>query len=86
MKKISVLALSIALLILFSDLAFAKRILPQAKSSGNTQSAGNAKKVTISVKFRSDRKAIIISFNNLTAATKVDYTRRSRLNLFYDRK
>jgi hypothetical protein len=49
----------------------AKRKLPAAKTA--TTSKSTASGVTVKVKFRSDRKGVILNFANLTAASGVSY-------------
>lgn len=56
---------------------FAKKVLPRAKSGGTTKSSGSATtagRVGMSVRFRGDRRAIIVNFSNLTSARSVSYT------------
>jgi hypothetical protein len=52
----------------------AKRLLPHFSRppTGISRSAATGR-VSTSIKFRNDHLAIIISFTNLTAATKIDY-------------
>jgi len=54
----------------------AKRKLPVLKSASTAKST--SANVTVKVKFRSDRKGVILNFGNLTAATGVSY------DLIYD--
>ena len=54
----------------------AKRKLPALKSAPTAKST--SANVTVKVKFRSDRKGVILNFGNLTAATGVSY------DLIYD--
>ena len=54
----------------------AKRTLPALKSVSASKSTSSG--VTVKVKFRSDRKGVILNFGNLTAATGVSY------DLIYD--
>lgn len=49
----------------------AKRKLPALKSASTAGST--ASNVTVKVKFRSDRKGVVINFGNLTAAKDVSY-------------
>jgi hypothetical protein len=68
------LAVLIGLWFIFPSAAQAKRLLPQAKTkttSGTT--TVNTNRIGIKVKFRSDRKAVVATFSNLSVATKVDY-------------
>lgn len=50
----------------------AKRVLPTA-GSAKTTAKTTTKGVTAKVKFRSDRRAIVVTLSNLSIATKVDY-------------
>lgn len=57
---------------------FAKRLLPQAESSktvtkSNTTPSVQTKGVGVSVKFRSDRRALVATFSNLSVAKSVSY-------------
>lgn len=73
MKKKLLAIISLFLLLMFlAKTVYAKRILPRAQSSKGTV-ATKTKGVTTSVKFRPDRLAIIVSLNNLSIASKVDY-------------
>lgn len=53
----------------------AKRLLPQAQSQKTDVKTGKnpSRGVTTSVKFRDDRKAIIVNFTNLSVASSVSY-------------
>ena len=63
MKKLAIIAVFFLLIIGVGE-ASAKRILPVASSTRG---------VATGVKFRGDRRAIIVTFSNLSIATKVDY-------------
>lgn len=55
--------------------AWAKRTVPQAKAAtASGPVASTTKGVAVSVKFRSDRKAIVATFTSLSKASRVDYT------------
>ena len=70
-KFVTIILIFLAL-IFFSKTTYAKRVLPRAQiSKGST--ATQTRGVTTSVRFRSDRLAIIISLSNLAIARKVDY-------------
>lgn len=56
---------------LSSQNVYAKKLVPQAKRS--LVSTSTSGKVGISVKFRSDRRAVNASFTNLSVASKVEY-------------
>lgn len=51
--------------------AEAKRKLPSPKTAVSTKSTASG--VTVKVKFRSDRKGVILNFSNLSAASGVSY-------------
>lgn len=56
----------------------AKRLIPRAKtstSSTTTKTTTNSSgKIGVSVKFRGDRRAIVVNFSSLEKASKVTYT------------
>lgn len=63
-------------------IAEAKRLLPRVaaargaktySTTPRTVSAGSSRGVTVRVRFRSDRRAIIATFTNLAVARRVDY-------------
>ncbi len=73
MKKIRYILLIIFLLfIVQTKPAFAKKVLPFLRSTKPVV-ASQSSSVTSSVKFRGDRLGIIVTLNNLQAASKVDY-------------
>ncbi len=54
---------------------WAKRTVPQAKpATTGTISTVKTKGITVGVKFRSDRKAIITTFANFSKVSRVDYS------------
>lgn len=75
MKKILILALAIFVFAALINPALAKKVLPRARGT-TTKSTGGATtgKIGVSVRFRSDRLAIVVSFSNLTSAQRVNYT------------
>lgn len=87
MKKTTLITLisltsfiSLLSLLLFPPKASAKRLLPRvarAKTSAPARSsapvARRSRGVTVKVRFREDRKAIIATFSNLSIAAKVEY-------------
>lgn len=82
MKKIGIISIaSLLLIISIPSIVQAKRVLPHAKpATGTSSSAAKAKTtssskgVGTSVKFRGDRRAIVINFSNLAIASSVNYT------------
>lgn len=82
MKKYTLaLAIFASLFFLTPTSADAKRTVPQARSTASTGKVVSASKgVTTSVKFRSDRRAIVATFSNLSVASNVTYS------LSYDSK
>jgi hypothetical protein len=52
----------------------AKRLLPQAQKTNATAPKVSSKGVSVSVKFRSDRNAIIATFTNLRIAKEISYS------------
>jgi hypothetical protein len=75
-KSLSIAALIIGIFVSAPAPAQAKRKLPSPKAVSTTKSATSG--VTVKVKFRSDRKGVILNFGNLTATTGVSY------DLIYD--
>lgn len=80
MKKIALLGLVVSLLILINPtIAEARKVLPRWLASpigGQSTKPASSKsgKVTISIKFRSDRKGVIATLNNLNLASNISYT------------
>ncbi|MBI4153408.1 hypothetical protein HY503_00195 [Candidatus Woesebacteria bacterium] len=72
MKKLAIIVVFLLLIIGVGE-ASAKRILPRAKPASGTKVATPTRGVATGVKFRGDRRAIIVTFSNLSIATKVDY-------------
>ncbi len=70
--KILFVFLAIALSLMAPSNAHAARLLPRfaPKTVGGAKPHG----VTVSVRFRSDRKAIVVSFSNLKDAAAVSYS------------
>lgn len=76
MRKVFITALVLGLfLFLTPGQAFAKKILPRAKpaAGGVKTTRGATTGPSVSVKFRSDRRAIVASFSNLSQASSVTY-------------
>jgi len=73
MKKIVLFGLVIALLVLaIPTNVDAKKVLPRWQTS--KFSSAKSGKVTISVKFRSDRKGVVATLGNLNLASNIAYT------------
>lgn len=75
MKQIVISILIVFFLFpVFSQVAEAKRLIPQAKPSSSTSKAPKITRgVKTSVKFRGDRRAINATFTNLGIASSVSY-------------
>lgn len=74
MRKVF-LAISLAAVVFFlsSQNAHARRLLPRARTSVSKSSGTSSSRPSVSVKFRSDRLAIVTSFSNLSQASSVSY-------------
>jgi hypothetical protein len=72
-KLIFALVISLSLFFVSSESAYAKKILPRAKVSKGVASKVVGSNPSVSVRFRSDRMAIIASFANLSKASSVTY-------------
>ena len=75
-KKVSIFILAILTLALTSVPTFAKKVLPRAKPAGGPKVASGTPsgRIGVSVKFRGDRRAIIVNFSSLSNASTVSYT------------
>jgi hypothetical protein len=69
MRKVAIFSIVTLLLILTISEVAAKRLLPHLAKYKASQAAS----VAVSVKFRSDRQAIIATFGSVANATKIDY-------------
>lgn len=62
----------------FAGNASAKKLLPQAKLPSipgtKVTTSSKTKGINVSVKFRGDRRAIVVNFSNLSIASSVNYT------------
>jgi hypothetical protein len=75
MKKLFVvISLAAIFILVFSSVAFAKRLLPRFRTTAKGTAVSSSKGITTSVKFRSDRLAILVNFSNLSVASSVSYT------------
>ena len=79
MKSIAILSLVLILGLSSLSPVLAKKLLPQAKppstpGGAKITTSTKTKGITTSVKFRGDRRAIIVTFNNLSIASSVNYT------------
>jgi len=73
MKKLLFIIVFVSLFFI-NDIVFAKRTLPQARPVTGTKAVtSNSRGITALVKFRADRRAIVVTFSNLAVASKVDY-------------
>ena len=75
-KSVSIAVFVIGILVSLPTPVQAKRKLPSQKTVSAAKST--SANVTVKVKFKSDRKGVILNFGNLTAATGVSY------DLIYD--
>ncbi len=75
MKNLSKVTVFIFIFIFFAVTAEAK-VLPQSKKTTKSSGGGKAVSsgVSVSPKLRADRRALVISFNNLSKASSVSYT------------
>ena|SRR3989344_1191155 len=76
-KKTLIFSFGLFIFLLLVTPAFAKKVLPRARTGGGTKSTSGGvatERVGISVRFRGDRRAIIVNFSNLTSARSVGYT------------
>lgn len=71
MKSLSIVVFVIGMLVSIPAPVAAKRKLPSWKPASTTKSTASG--VTVKVKFRSDRKGVILNFANLKAASGVNY-------------
>ena len=78
-RIVAVTALSIALFFSLAGEAHAKKLLPRASPKAGAKKV-SSKGITTKVKFRGDRRAIVVTFTNLSIASSVSYT------LTYDSK
>lgn len=78
MKKIYLLIIFLVLIALFTKTIHAQRLLPQAKNMSQT-SSGTIKPngITVYVRLRNDRNALLFTLGNLSVVKTVSY------NLFY---
>ncbi len=82
MKKYTLALLIVtSFFLILPPFAHAKKTVPQARAATSTGKVVSASKgVTTSVKFRSDRRAVVATFSNLSVASNVTYS------LSYDSK
>ncbi len=73
MKKLIFFSVFFASLILvFPGNVFAKRLLPQTKAPAGIV-ASKSRGVGLSVRFRSDRRAVVMTVSNMTIANSITY-------------
>lgn len=70
-RLVSTLTIILTIFLSLPSLIQAKRKLPALKSSSSTKSSSTG--VTVKVKFRGDRKAVILNLSNLSPAKNVSY-------------
>lgn len=75
-KKILILCLGLLVFAALATPTLAKKVLPRAKPAGGTKAATGTPsgRIGVSVKFRGDRRAIIVNFSSLSNASNVSYT------------
>jgi hypothetical protein len=73
-KLFAIISLTSLFCLMFTSAVFAKRLLPRFRTTSKGATTISTKGVTTSVKFRSDRLAIIVNFSNLAVASSVSYT------------
>ena len=76
MKKVFFAILFLVLFLFSPSSAFAKRLLPYLRSGGSTKTVvvtTSTRGVTSSVKFRGDRRAIVVTLSNINAFQGVSY-------------
>ncbi len=74
MKKIITLILLTILFTVSSNSIYAKRLLPAARTAAKTTTVSKSKGVTTSVRFRGDRRGILVTFSNVNAFQSISYT------------
>ena len=78
MKKLFPVFLTLIVFLALPTPAFAKRLIPRLQKTTTTsttaRTTSTTKGVTTSVKFRADRRAIVVNFQNLSIAKSVSYT------------
>jgi hypothetical protein len=72
-KQVLVFVVATVFFLTLTGVLQAKRLLPQLKSTSATGTTTSSGVVNIRVKFRSDRKAIIGTFTNISVAKSIDY-------------
>lgn len=75
-KKILAIILGLSVFVALTTPILAKKVLPRAKSGTTTKYSGGTTtgRIGVSARFRSDRRAIVVNFSNLTSARTVSYT------------
>jgi hypothetical protein len=77
MRKLVIIVITMGLFASTSGVVFAKRTLPNItpKAAGSvSNTTSNASRLGIKAKFRGDRRAIVVTFTNLSIASSVNYT------------
>ena len=67
------IVLALAMFLLFPGQIYAKRLLPSAAAGAKTTVKTTAGQAGAKVKFRADRRAVILNLSNLSAAKSVSY-------------
>lgn len=73
-KKILWLSAVAALILLNPHGVLARKVLPKWRSSAGSGTAAKPGRVAVSVKFRSDRRGVVVTLSNLAVASSVNYS------------
>ena len=72
-KILITLGLIVSIFALSTQSALAKKVLPKFSTSKSTKTKVSTRGITTTVRLRSDRRALIVSFDNLTIAKSINY-------------
>lgn len=73
-KKILWLATVAVLTLLYPGGVLARKVLPKWRSSAGSGTTVRPGRVAVSVKFRSDRRGVVVALSNLGVASSVSYS------------
>ncbi len=71
-KHLSIVSVGLVLVFLVPSTLYAKRLLPRL-STNQTTSSRSSQNITISVSFREDRNAVIMTLSDLSEAQSITY-------------
>lgn len=74
MKKILLSILAVIFFMIFSVSSSEAKVLPQATKSAKQSVSKSSSGITVSPRFRADRRAVVVNFSNLQNAQSVSYT------------